>query len=75
MGDENIHELDTVALVKDLPRQGLQAGQTGAVVYVHDGGAAFEVEFVLTPRKSVVETVDRSDLLKLKGLAQSRAAG
>ena len=41
-----IQELDTVILVKDYPDQGLLKGDMGAVVMVHDGGKAFEVEFV-----------------------------
>jgi hypothetical protein len=41
-----IQELDTVILVQDYPGQGLVKGDMGAVVMVHDGGKAFEVEFV-----------------------------
>ncbi len=41
-----IHKLETVILVKDYPDQGLVKGDMGAVVMVHDGGKAFEVEFV-----------------------------
>lgn len=41
-----IHELDTVVLVKDQPDEGLVKGDMGAVVLVHDGGKAYEVEFV-----------------------------
>ena len=41
-----IQELDTVILVKDHPDRGLVKGDMGAVVMVHDGGKAFEVEFV-----------------------------
>ncbi|MCR2831045.1 DUF4926 domain-containing protein [Acidithiobacillus ferrooxidans] len=41
-----IQELDTVILVKDHSDQGLVKGDMGAVIRVHDGGKAFEVEFV-----------------------------
>ena len=41
-----IQELDTVILVKGRSDQGLVKGDMGAVVMVHDGGKAFEVEFV-----------------------------
>ena len=41
-----IQELDSVILLKDCPDQGLVKGDMGAVVMVHDGGKAFEVEFV-----------------------------
>jgi len=40
------HELlETVVLRRDLPEQGLRAGDVGAIVHVHTH-AAFEVEFV-----------------------------
>jgi len=66
--NDDIQELDLVALLEDLRSEGLHSGQTGTVVYVHDDGQGFEVEFPLTPRKSVVTTVPREHLLKLRGL-------
>ena len=65
----DIQELDVVALRNDLPAEGLVAGQTGTVVFVHKGGSAFEVEFILQPRKSVVTTVNADQVLKLRGLS------
>lgn len=41
-----IHELDTVVLITDLPEHGLKAGDLGTVVFVHEGGAGYEVEFM-----------------------------
>ena len=69
----NIADLDIVALLRDLPDLGLRAGQTGTVVYVHNDGEAFEVEFPLQPRNSAVETIDAADLLKLLNLDTRRA--
>lgn len=40
-----VHELDTVALERDLPEYGLRRGDLGAVVHVH-GDRGIEVEFV-----------------------------
>ena len=37
---------DSVALLKDLPKENLWRGQVGAVVEVYNNGEAFEVEFV-----------------------------
>ena len=71
---EEIHEYDVVALIKDLPEDQLSAGQTGTVVFVHNRGEAFEVEFMLDPRHSVVATVERPALLKLKGHGYSKAS-
>ena len=71
---EPLHEFEMVALLADLPEYQLAVGQTGAVVFVHDGGQAFEVEFPLTPRDSVVATADRGQLLKLKGTPYSHTA-
>lgn len=68
-----INEFDVVALLHDLPDAGLCAGQTGTVVYVHNDGEAFEVEFPIEARRSVVETVDAKDLLKLLNLGIRRA--
>jgi hypothetical protein len=41
-----IKELDTVILTRDFPQQKLRKGDLGAVVLVHPGSAAYEVEFV-----------------------------
>ena len=41
-----IQQLDTVILTRDIPEQKLRKGDLGAVVLVHQGGAAYEVEFV-----------------------------
>ena len=41
-----IKELDTIILTRDIPEQKLRKGDLGAVVFVHEGGAAYEVEFV-----------------------------
>jgi hypothetical protein len=40
-----IQELDVVALISDLPAEGLYRGQVGTVVHVHSPDT-FEVEFV-----------------------------
>ena len=39
-------ELDRVVLTTHLPSLGLEAGDIGTVVLVHEGGKGFEVEFV-----------------------------
>jgi hypothetical protein len=41
-----LKELDPLVLTKPLPQRGLQAGDVGWVVMVHDEGAGYEVEFV-----------------------------
>ena len=41
---------------------------------VHNRGEAFEVEFILRPRKSVVATVERDGLLKLHGYGVTAAS-
>ncbi len=41
-----IREHDTVVLTRDLPERRLRVGDVGTVVHVHDGAAAYEVEFV-----------------------------
>ena len=39
-------ELDTVALTRDIPANGLKAGDVGAVVHVYPDGRTYEIEFV-----------------------------
>lgn len=39
-------ELDRIILTTDLPEYGLEQGDIGTVVLVHQGGAGSEVEFV-----------------------------
>jgi len=70
---ETLNELDVVALVLPLPEHGLPVGQTGTIVYVHRGGEAYEVEFPLTPRRSIVATVQPASIIKLKGLSAAPA--
>jgi hypothetical protein len=41
-----IKEMDPVVLTEGLPEYGLQIGDVGWVVMVHDKGAGYEVEFV-----------------------------
>jgi hypothetical protein len=53
-----IQEHDCVVLTQDISDQGLVAGDVGAVVHVHAGGAAFEVEFMtLTGQTVAIATV------------------
>jgi hypothetical protein len=40
-----ISEFDTVVLTRDLPDDGLVAGDVGTIVLVHDKNAGYEVEF------------------------------
>lgn len=41
-----IIEHASVVLMEDIPRAGLEAGDVGVVVHVHQGGEAYEVEFM-----------------------------
>ena len=58
-----IHELDTVVLEHDMPEEGLERGDVGAVVHVYKKGKAFEVEFVTAAGKTVaVVTLEPADI-------------
>ena len=58
-----IKEHDCVVLTADLPTEGLLAGDVGTVVHIHNGGVAYEVEFItLTGRTVAVVTVEASKL-------------
>ena len=52
-----------MVLTKNLPAEGLEAGDVGTVVHIHKNGAAYEVEFItLAGRTVAVATVEASDL-------------
>jgi hypothetical protein len=70
---QQMKDLDVVALLQDMPEEGLVAGQTGTIVLTHGNGEAFEVEFPLSGRKYVVTTVRREHLLKLHNPARAEA--
>jgi hypothetical protein len=58
-----IKEHDCVVLTRDLSDENLKAGDVGAVVHIHKGGEAYEVEFVtLAGRTIAVATVEASHL-------------
>lgn len=62
-----IEELDTVALTRDLPEQGLARGDLGTVVHVYQDGRAYEVEFTtLTGRTIAVVTLEPADVRPLR---------
>jgi hypothetical protein len=40
-----IKAFDVVALTEAIPEEGLEAGDTGTVVEIYDGGKGYDVEF------------------------------
>lgn len=62
-----MNELAPVVLCRDLPDHGLEAGDVGTVVHVHDQGA-FEVEFVAgTGDTLAVLTLSSDDVRRVEG--------
>ena len=58
-----IKEHDCVVLTADLPAEKLEAGDVGTVVHLHNGGVAYEVEFMTLDGHTVtVATVAREQL-------------
>ena len=71
-----IKELDPVVLTESLPEQGMEPGDVGWVVMVHDDGAGFEVEFVTLAGETVsVVTVPATAVRPVapKEIAHARA--
>ena len=71
-----IKEHDCVVLTRDMPDEGLQAGDVGTVVHIHRDGAAYEVEFLtLTGQTVAVATVLPSNLrpVSTRDIAHVRA--
>jgi len=75
-----IKEHDRIVLLKDLPEDGLQAGDVGTVVHIHRQGEAFEVEFmtldggtvaVITLLSSQIRAVSKRDIAHVRELAVS----
>jgi hypothetical protein len=65
MNDQQIRELDVVALTVDLPQLNLVRGQVGTVVFVYPPDA-FEVEFVDDDGHTyALTTLSASQLLRL----------
>ena len=70
-------EHDCVVLTRDLPDDDLRAGDVGAIIHIHKGGAAYEVEFltftgatiaVTTVEASSLRPVDRRDINHVRQL-------
>ncbi|MCS6938248.1 MAG: DUF4926 domain-containing protein [Roseiflexus sp.] len=62
-----IEELANVALTVDLPEHGLQAGDIGAVVMVHQEGKGYTVEFLTLGGKTIaVVTVTAGQIRALR---------
>ena len=57
-------ELDLAALKQGLPAVGLEAGDVGTVVFVHDHGKAYEVEFVAADGRTLAVETLRADQLE-----------
>ena len=51
-----INEHECVVLTEDLPAEGLKAGDIGTVVHIHEGGAAYEVEFMTLTGETIAVT-------------------
>jgi len=75
-----IKEHDRIVLLKDLPEDGLQAGDVGTVVHIHRQGEAFEVEFmtldggtvaVIILLSSQIRAVSKRDITHVRELAVS----
>lgn len=67
-------EYDRVVLTVPLPSEGLKAGDIGTVMHIHQGGAAYEVEFViLTSETTTVTTLLAAQLRPLARLDMAHA--
>jgi len=73
-----IREHERAVLTRDLPEEGLQAGDVGTVVHVYCDGAAYEIEFfaldgrtldVVTVEADMVRPIGRRDMLHVRQLS------
>jgi hypothetical protein len=72
-----IREHDCVVLTQDMPNDGLQAGDIGTIVHVHQGGAGYEVEFMTLAGETVaiatllpaqVRAITKRDIARVREL-------
>lgn len=58
-----LKELDRVVLLTSLPPHGLEAGDIGTIVMVHQGGKGYTVEFLTLAGETVaVATLDNTQV-------------
>ena len=57
-------ELDIVSVNKDMNDINIKKGDTGTIVYTHNNGEAFEVEFIENEKTIGVHTIRREFLTK-----------
>jgi hypothetical protein len=68
MSKRILKELDLVTLQDDIPAERLKRGDVGTIVFVHDSGRAYEVEFVRADGQTVgVETLTAAQVKPLTG--------
>lgn len=72
-----IKEHDRVVLLKDVPEEGLKAGDVGTIVHIYRHGEALEVEFMTLDGRTVaivtlpvlhVRTVSSRDITHVREL-------
>ena len=75
-----LSEHETVVLTQDVPEAGLEAGDLGTVVHVHEQGAAYEVEFmtlagetlaVVTLQPAQVRPIHARDVARVREVTQA----
>ena len=59
-----IQVLDTVVLARDIPQRKLRKGDLGAVVLVHQGGSAYEVEFATLDGRTIAVVTLPADAVR-----------
>lgn len=62
-----IHELDLVVLTRNLPEQGIEAGDIGTVVFIHGEENGFEVEFTTLSGETLAVVTVPSDAVRPTG--------
>ncbi len=60
-----IDELSRVVLTRDLPQHALRGGDLGTVVYVHQGGVGYTVEFVTLSGDTIAVITVPADAVRM----------
>ena len=59
-----IKEHERIVLLRDVPEEGLKAGDVGTVVHIHSRGKAFEVEFFALDGETLAVTTLKADQVR-----------
>jgi Domain of unknown function (DUF4926) len=62
-----IKEHDRIVLTTDVPEEKLTVGDVGVVIHIHNGGSAYEIEFVALDGETITVVTLENDCVRPVG--------